>query len=66
MVDAQLVKPHVVKAEIRRWRMQRAERAVAEQLLQARGLENAVGTAEQTMRTTPSRDVMDSFASRSR
>ena len=43
---------HVVEAEIRGRRMQRAKRAVAEQLLQPRGLEDAVRAAERQRRAS--------------
>src|SRR5580704_611157 len=49
-VNPQLVKTHVVKAEIRGRRMQRTKRAVAEQLLQPRSLEDAVRAAERQRR----------------
>ena len=45
-IEAKLIEAQVVEAEIRRWRMQRPERAVANQLLEAGSLEDAVRTAE--------------------
>src|SRR5207248_8155670 len=45
-IEPELVKPHSMEAEIGGRRVQRAERAVAEQLLEARALENAVRAAE--------------------
>src|SRR5215469_6352688 len=49
-VNIQLVEAHVVEAEIRRRRMQWPERAIAEQLFQPRGLEDAVRAAERQRR----------------
>src|ERR1700736_1110144 len=49
-VNPQLVETHVVKAEIRGRRMQRTKRAVAEELLQPRGLEDAVRAADRQRR----------------
>src|SRR5215471_10239954 len=46
----QFIEAHVVEAKIRRRRMQRPERAVAEQLLEPRGFEDPVRAAERQRR----------------
>src|SRR6266566_6752953 len=58
-VEAEFVDSHVEQAEIRRRRLERRQRPVAEQLFEARSLEDPVGAAEGQR---AARDAADRFA----
>lgn len=61
-IEAEFVQPHVVQAEIGRRRLDRGQRAVAEQLLQPRPLENPARAAErQRGARDPARRLADNI-----